>query len=143
MIILIFDLEIVLEKCDLVREPVPLLKGLTVQFSVFYFPCFAQVLCAIFSSLSAARQDRIMGVSLTQAAIARMYSNKFSFDKEFKLVLQVIHMNIPYLLLSEGLCYNTVILPRNLVELVHSRRLQKGSVVKLTHFTASLIQNHK
>lgn len=52
-------------------------------------------------------------------------------------------MNIPHLLLSDGLCYNTAILPRNLLELVHSGRLQKGSFVQLTHFTASLIQNHK
>jgi len=116
---------------------------------VFYFPCFPQVLCSIFHSLSAVRRDRIEGENLTQGAIERMYNDNFSCDEEeFKPVLQVIHMETSPLWLSDGTHSTIAIISPDLEEdYVHPanhsvehqfatfrRILHNSSFVKLTNF---------
>jgi len=81
-----------------------------------------------------------MDLNLMQGAIERMYSDNLSCDEEeFKPVLQVIHMESSPLWLSDGSHSTIAMLSPDLDEEFEylpdsSKRLQKGSFVKLTNF---------
>lgn len=80
-----------------------------------------------------------MAMSLTQGAIERIgCADNLS---EFKHVLQVIECGSHILSLSDGLYYTPGFLAGNLHELLTSRKLQKSSIVKLTHFVVDKLQN--
>ncbi|RHN54667.1 putative nucleic acid-binding protein [Medicago truncatula] len=91
-----------------------------------------------------------MAVNLTQGAIITM-----CFTSEvWEPVLQVFDMKLvqsqqnnttePYrLVLSDGLYYQQGMLVVQKNHLVHSGRLQKGSIVKLSHFYCDDVLNNK
>jgi len=91
-----------------------------------------------------------MAVNLTQGAIVTM-----CFTSEvLEPVLQVIDLKLVQsqqnntteryrLVLSDGLHYQQGMLATQKNELVHSGRLQKGSIVKLSQFICNDVQNRK
>lgn len=82
-----------------------------------------------------------MAVNLTQGAIERIgLDDNLS---EFKPVLQVIDCGSHILSLTDGLYYTPGFLSGNLHVLLTSRKLQKGSIVKLTHFIVRELDNRK
>jgi len=87
-----------------------------------------------------------MDVNLTQGVIVRICGDNFCRDYKFKPVLQVTDFRnhvMYHLSLSDGSHFATAILFTQLHELVHSRRLHKGSIVKLTHFFVDKLENRK
>ena len=100
-----------------------------------------------FSRISSPTERKArMDVNLTQGAIVRICGDNFDRDDEFKPVLQVTDCQnhvLHHLSLSDGSHFATAILFTQLQELVHSRRLQKGSIVKLTHFFVDKLENRK
>ncbi|XP_058784422.1 uncharacterized protein LOC131659223 [Vicia villosa] len=125
--IIIFDYDVVPDTCDLIGSPV-LLPETNVPMSINAIQKFSSTWTP---------------VNLTQGAIEIMFSDEYSCDKGFRPVLQILFMSINSLLLSDGLYANTVNLPKNLTELVRTRRLQTWSVIKVTHFYVSVIQNRR
>ncbi|XP_027360688.1 replication protein A 70 kDa DNA-binding subunit A [Abrus precatorius] len=94
-----------------------------------------------------------MAVELTEGAILMMCDNNFS-SEELMPVLQVIELKQVQsqqnsateryrLALSDGSHYLQGMLATQKNELVHSGRLQKGSVIKLTQFICNVVQNRK
>lgn len=94
-----------------------------------------------------------MAVNLTEGAITIMCRDDFS-SEDLKPVLQVIDLKLVQsqqhsateryrLVLSDGSHYQQGMLATQKNELVHSGRLQKGSVVKLTQFICNVVQNRK
>ncbi|KAJ1431135.1 Zinc finger, CCHC-type [Sesbania bispinosa] len=94
-----------------------------------------------------------MAVNLTHGAIENMCNDNFS-SEELKPVLQVIELKLVQsqqnsaveryrIVLSDGSYYQQGMLTTQKNELVRSRSLQKGSVVRLTQFTCSAVQGRK
>lgn len=91
-----------------------------------------------------------MAVNLTQGAIITMCFT----SEELQPVLQVIDLKLVQsqqnssteryrLVLSDGSYYQQGMLATQKNELVHSGRLQKGSIVKLHQFICNDVQNRK
>jgi len=92
-----------------------------------------------------------MTVNLTQGAIITMCFT----SEEFQPVLQVFDLKLVQsqlnsstteryrVVLSDGLHYQQGMLALHKNELVHSGRLQKGSIVKLTQFICNDVQNRE
>ncbi|XP_058777543.1 replication protein A 70 kDa DNA-binding subunit A-like [Vicia villosa] len=92
-----------------------------------------------------------MALSLTPGAITKMYFT----SEEFQPVLQVIDLKLVQssqnytteryrAVLSDGEFYEHGLLATPKNDLVHSGRLQKGSIVKLLHFfTHNNVHRHK
>ncbi|KAJ1396889.1 Zinc finger, CCHC-type [Sesbania bispinosa] len=91
-----------------------------------------------------------MAVNLTQGAIETMCSDNFS-SEELQPVLQVIDLKLLQsqqnsaveryrLVMSDGKYYQQGMLATQKNELVRSRSLQKGSVVRLTQFICNVVQ---
>ncbi|KAL2348815.1 hypothetical protein Fmac_002815 [Flemingia macrophylla] len=91
-----------------------------------------------------------MDVTLTPGAITTMCSG--SCTDELKPVLQVLELKLVQsqqnstteryrLVLSDGSFYQQGMLATQKNDLVHSQRLQKGSVVRLTQFICNVVQN--
>ncbi|KAJ1431141.1 hypothetical protein SESBI_07383 [Sesbania bispinosa] len=92
-----------------------------------------------------------MAVNLTHGAIETICSDNFS-SEELQPVLQVIDLKSQQnstveryrLVLSDGsYYYQQGMLARQKNELVRSRSLQKGSVVRLTRFICNVVQGRK
>ncbi|XP_061366097.1 replication protein A 70 kDa DNA-binding subunit A-like [Gastrolobium bilobum] len=92
-------------------------------------------------------------VNLTEGAISTMSSDDFS-SEDLRPVLQVIDLKLVQssqhshseryrLVLSDGSLYQQGMLGTQKNELIHSGRLQKGSVVKLTQFVCNAVQGRK
>ncbi|XP_057763164.1 protein CYCLOPS-like isoform X2 [Arachis stenosperma] len=88
-----------------------------------------------------------MAVQLTPSAITTICSNHFSSIENLKPVLQVIHVKLfpsqdrYCLVLSDGSHYQQSILATKKNHLLTSGTLQTGSIIVLTLFTTSVIQN--
>nr|KYP66489.1 Replication protein A 70 kDa DNA-binding subunit [Cajanus cajan] len=93
-----------------------------------------------------------MAVALTPGAITTMCSGNCT--EELKPVLQVLELKLVQsqqnstteryrLVLSDGSFYQQGMLATQKNDLVHSQRLQKGSVVRLTQFICNVVQNRK
>lgn len=91
-----------------------------------------------------------MAVNLTQGAIVTMCFT----SEDLHPVLQVIDLKLVQsqqnsgteryrVVLSDGLHYQQGMLATQKNELVHSGRLQKGSIVKLSQFICNVVQNRK
>lgn len=95
-----------------------------------------------------------MAVNLTQGAIVTMCFTSENTSEELHPVLQVIDLKLVQsqqnsateryrVVLSDGLYYQQGMLATQKNELVHSGRLQKGSIVKLSQFICNDVQNRK
>ncbi|KAJ1400506.1 hypothetical protein SESBI_29491 [Sesbania bispinosa] len=91
-----------------------------------------------------------MAVNLTQGAIETTCSDNFS-SEELQPVLQIIELKLVQsqqnsavekyrLMVSDGSYYQQGMLATMKNELVRSRSLQKGSVVRLTRFICNVVQ---
>ncbi|KAI4327970.1 hypothetical protein L6164_020372 [Bauhinia variegata] len=94
-----------------------------------------------------------MAANLTEGAITFMCRDDFS-SEDLKPVLQVIDLKLVQaqqhsateryrLVLSDGSHYQQGMLATQKNELVHTGRLQKGSVVRLTQYICNVVQNRK
>lgn len=93
-----------------------------------------------------------MAVSLTQGAITEICRGNCS--ENLQPVLQVIELKQVQsqqnstverycVVLSDGSFYQQGMLATQKNDLVHSGKLQKGSVLRLTQFLCNVVQNHK
>lgn len=91
-----------------------------------------------------------MAVNLTPGAVMKMC---FSAPEDFQPVLQVIDLRLVQssqtateryrAVLSDGAYYEQGMLATQKNDLIHSGRLQKGSIVKLLQFVTNDVQRRK